>query len=343
MAEKKEKKKPVLEIKTRTPEKRGIFDNLGNDRSKERHPLRDILDFPSSSDEKPSENLDIQSNDTGISNNTSTGYPNNTSLDIQAPVTGYPVDKSLDIQTNIPGYPNADSLDILISKDESWISKKQKSLDIKISKEENLDIQKKAKKGDWLKYDTKRKSKGTFLRTNDEITKKFKQFCIEKGWDFSHGTEVAWNKLMTDLDIQTGGSLDSLIALDDRRLKMLYKTRPFIINLYLRYNAIFNEISAASAKTNWSARWTPRDDEAARKYNETDPRIIELGIIQTQTNKGIGQGRIQTFKYYVDEIENVLLSEIGTEMLDTILQYHRQVWTRWAGREVDLSFLSQEE
>ena len=343
MAEKKEKKKPVLEIKTRTPEKRGIFDNLGNDRTKDRHPLRDILDFPSTNpDEKSPENLDIQNESFQISKDLAVGYPNDDSLDSQSVTNSYPNNKDLDSQINNIGYPTKESLDSKISKDEKGISKQQKSLDILISKTKNLDIQKDPKKGNWLKYDIKRKAKGIFLRTNDDITKKFKQFCIEKGWDFSHGTEVAWNKLITDLDIQPSGDLDSLIALDDRRLKMLYKTKPFIINLYLRYNVIFNEISAASAKTNWTARWTPRDDEAARKYNETDPRIIELGIIQTQTNKGIGQGRIQTFKYYIDEIENVLLSEIGMEMLDTILQYHRQIWTRWTGREIDLSFLLQD-
>ena len=68
----------------------------------------------------------------------------------------------------------------------------------------------------------KRKAKGIFLRTEDSLTKKFKQFCIEKKWDFSYGTEIAWNKLMNDLDIQTEGDLDSLIALDDRRLKIIY-------------------------------------------------------------------------------------------------------------------------
>lgn len=342
MADKKEKKKPALEIKTRTPEKRGIFDNLGNDRTKDRHPLRDILDFPSQSDENHFNDLDSQSQNSEIAKIETIGNPNTKNLDSQEKPNGYPSNKNSDSQKEIIGNPSQENLDSLIAKDSSRLSKEVKSLDSKIAAVGNLDIQTDAKKRSWVKYDNKRKSKGTFLRTSEEITKKFKHFCIEKGWDFSHGTEIAWNKLMTDLDSQTSGDLDSLIALDDRRLKMLYKTKPFIINLYLRYNTIFNEISATSAKTNWSARWTPRDDEAARKYNETDPRIIELGIIQTQTNKGIGQGKIQTFKYYVDEIENVLLSEIGTEMLDTILQYHRQVWTRWTGKKVDLSFLLQD-
>ncbi len=120
---------------------------------------------------------------------------------------------------------------------------------------------------------------------------------------------------------------------------MLYKTKPFIINLYLRYNAIFNELSTQSGVSKWKARWTPRDDEVAKKYNEQDSRTIELGIIQTQTNKGLGQGRIQTFKYYADEVENIMMQDLSSEMLETILNYHRQVWQRWTGKEIDLSFL----
>lgn len=341
MANKKEKKKPVLEIKTRTPEKRGIFDNLGNDRTKDRHPLRDILDFPAQHNAADSQHLDNQNQTAAIAKDENFGYPNNSGLGSQSKEISYPNNEKTDSQANTIGNPSDQNLDSKIAQNESRLSKKSISLDSKIAEDKKTDSQTDVKKGSWAKYDNRRKSKGIFLRTNEEITKRFKQFCIEKEWDFSHGTEVAWNKLMTDLDIQTSKGLDSLIALDDRRLKMLYQTKPFIINLYLRYNSIFNELSSASAKSKWSARWTPRDDEAAKKYNDIDIRIIELGIIQTQTNKGIGQGRIQTFKYYVDEIENCLLAELNSETIDTILNYHRQVWQRWTGREIDLNFLLQ--
>ena len=144
---------------------------------------------------------------------------------------------------------------------------------------------------------------------------------------------------MSDLDIQTDIGLDSLIALDDRRLKMLFKTKPSIINLYLRYNSIFNELSGSK----WAAKWSPRDDETAGKYNEVLISIVELGIIHTQLNKGIGAGKIQTFKYYTDEIEKVLISGVSDEMLETILQYHRQMWKNTTNREIDLEFLSEIE
>jgi hypothetical protein len=344
MAEHPEKKakqpKAKIQIQTRKPEKRGIFANIGSDRAKEIHPLRDILNFPAGSSEnsvlasQTSENLDSQSGndlDSQIKQ----------SLDNQTKQIGYPNRETADIQTDVSGYPNADFLDSKIAKNENRIAKKTPNLDSKIAKSKNLDSQNESELSGWAKYDRKRKSKGVFLRTSDDITKRFKQFCIENEWDFSYGTELAWNKLMTDLDSQKNAPLDSLIALDDRRLKMMYKSKPVIINLYLRYNAVFNELAGDQSKGKWTARWTPRDDEAAAKFNDLKPAIIELGILQTQTNKGFGQGKIQTFKYYAEEIEKVLLSGVSDEMLETILQYHRQIWRNLTKREVDLGFLEE--
>lgn len=91
----------------------------------------------------------------------------------------------------------------------------------------------------------------------------------------------------------------------------------------------------------WVARWSPRNDESAIRYNDLPVAMVELGILQTEIQKGFGSSRIQTFKYYMDEIENVLGSGIPDEMLDTILQYHRQVWKKQTGRKVELSFLEE--
>jgi hypothetical protein len=33
------------------------------------------------------------------------------------------------------------------------------------------------------------------------------------------------------------------------------------------------------------------------------------------------------------------MQDLSSEMLETILNYHRQVWQRWTGKEIDLSFL----
>ncbi len=290
-----------------------------------------------------SKTLDSQISEDRIAKTEIIGYPIIQNLDSQPDNIGYPSSENLDSQKINIGYPNSENLDSLIAKNDIWIAKKPKNLDSKIAKDLNLDSQTEEKKINWKKYDTKRSAKGVFLRTNDDLTKRFKQFCIGKDWDFSYGTELAWNKLMTDLDSQTSGDLDSLIALDNRRLMIMFKTNNLIINLYLAYNSVFNEISEANSKGKWSARWTPRDDEAAFRYNNIAPMIVELGIIQTQMNKGFGQSKIQTFKYYLDEIEKVLTSGVNDETLETILQYHRQIWKNTTKREIDLSFMGNEK
>lgn len=58
MAEKKTRKEKV-EIATRAPQKRGIFDNLGKDRQQNvKHPLSEIIIFPSDENELPKDLLD---------------------------------------------------------------------------------------------------------------------------------------------------------------------------------------------------------------------------------------------------------------------------------------------
>lgn len=360
----KDEKKPRFEVKKRTTkEKPDFFQNIPS----MRHPLAEILDFPGHSPTESDNqninevisknestgypknfNLDSQNFETGHPNpkdldsqKSQTSYPNNNLLDSQKTNTGHPNIENQDSQTIPGGYPNTNNLDSNISKKTDGLSKKKGVLDSNISKTPKQDSQKRTETGKWEKYDKKRKSKGVFLRTGEEITKKFKQFCIANDWDFSHGTEVAWNKLMADLAIQKPGALDSLIALDDRRLRMLYKTKPLIINLYLAYNTIFNEF--AGGKSAWKARWSPRDDEAAYKFNDSEISLIELGIIQTQMNKGIGQGRIQTFKYYTDEIENFLQAEINPETAKTILEVNRKMWKNQLGKDIDLSFLDSQD
>lgn len=271
------------------------------------------------------------------------GHPEVDKSDTQTANLGHPEVNNIDTQKNITRHPENKTLVTQAPRKEPEAPRKESILDTQTSRHKKTGHSKNA---NWKQYEKKRTTVRVNLHISEEIDRKVRQYCMinaKPKVELKDFYERAALYYLDILDTQNITSLGAEAPLDDRRLKMLYKTKPFIINLYLRYNAIFNEISAASAKTSWSARWTPRDDEAARKYNETDARIIELGILQTQTNKGIGQGRIQTFKYYVDEIENVLLSEVGTEMLETILQYHRQVWTRWTGREIDLSFLSRKE
>lgn len=234
------------------------------------------------------------------------------------------------------GQPIYDESDVSTPKNKTRTPKPATRLDAQAPKSQNTD----ARRKEWdAKYDSKRSTDRLAIRPDREILKKIKIFCVEKNLKLTEFIEIACLRFI-ELDAQAADNSGVLTPLDDGRLMKMYKSKPFIINLYLRYNAIFNEISSADGKK-WSARWNPRDDEAGVRFNELPPMVIELGIIQTQIQKGIGSGKIQTFKYYTEEIQKVVDSGVSDEVLSTLLIYHRSVWRNQTGREVDLSFLEE--
>lgn len=289
------------------------------------------------------------------------GLPNNSVLEAQTKEIGNPKKEYLETQKNLVGNPNKPDLETqtkeignpketdlggLQPKTEIWAPNQSEDLGGLQPKNKKLGSQKSAKTKDYQKYEKARSTTSVHIRADEGIVKKIQHFLIENKKDIptmKDFFEMSAALLMNTFGDPKNNNLGGLQPYDDRRLKMMYKTKPRIINLYLQYNAIFNELSVSDPKGKWTARWSPRDDEAAQKYNEINLEIIELGIIQTQTNKGIGQGKIQTFKYYVEEIEKVLISGASDEMLEMILKYHRQIWQNQTKREIDLSFLENEK
>jgi hypothetical protein len=110
-----------------------------------------------------------------------------------------------------------------------------------------------------------------------------------------------------------GGAI--VIAPDTKRMMMKYKTDPSIINLYLHYNA--------------DNKWTSADDRAASKYNLVDIRQIELAVIHTQFNARFK--KINSFSYYVPEIEEMLEVPLQGETLDIMLKQHKRRWQEAKG------------
>ncbi len=180
------------------------------------------------------------------------------------------------------------------------------------------------------------------LRPNGEILKKVKHFCVERNYSLTEFFELASLKFI-DLGAHQDENGGAMAPLNNGRSMMGLKTEKTIINLYLAWTAAFNEKSDATGKK-WTGKWRPADDLVGVQYNEIDARLIELGILQTQSNKGIGNGKIQSFSYYIGEID-VSIRDAGhmsPAALDAILQHHRTSMFRWLGREVDLSFLGNE-
>ena len=344
MTQKKPKpeRKSKIEVPTRTPEKRNIFANLGKDRSSDRHPLREILNFSATDlDDRNISSLDDQIDKLGDQVELDLVAQTNSQSDDQISdfkttrilQTGQPNGSDLDDQTENIGRPSHDYSDDRATKPRTRTTKKVATLGDPATENKSLGDQKTEKQIDWKKYDQKRSTARIGLRPNAEILEKIKIFCVKKKMELTEFFEVAAVRFM-DLDDQKQGSLVVWSSFDERRLMMGFKTKPNIINLYLRYNALFNT----------SGKWKSRDDEVAREYNDVDIALIELGIIQAQINKYQSDptGSINSFKYYRQEIENFVRLGIDEKTIQTILQINRDNWKKITNKEIDLTFLNED-
>src|SRR5215204_3054484 len=89
------------------------------------------------------------------------------------------------------------------------------------------------KNEDWRKYDKARSTVRVNLHVDKEIDKKVRKYCFidaEPKVELREFYERAAVHLLNFLDTQNLGSLSAETPLDDRRLKMMFKTKPFIIN-----------------------------------------------------------------------------------------------------------------
>jgi hypothetical protein len=153
------------------------------------------------------------------------------------------------------------------------------------------------------------------LPFNNRITEatfnRIKHFCLDHDLEQQEFAELSAIHFMDVVDSHRTEKSDSQLALDDRRLMIIYKTSPAIINLYLQYNP--------------ENRWKPADDYEGQKYNNTDIRIIEIGIIQTQFNARFK--KINSFKYYTTEIDIARETPLSTETIDIMLKQGKWRWS----------------
>jgi hypothetical protein len=212
-------------------------------------------------------------------------------------------------------------------------SEKSKISDTKtpeIKNSDTRDFNKINRKSYDLTYEQKRKIETSRdrmnLRPNIEIGRKIRVFCAENGLELSEFFEICAVTYIENLGHPSKKISDTKTPIDDRRLMINWKTKGHIINLYLRYNVFFNAKS----------RWSVSDDEKGIKFNDLDFRIIELGIIQTQFQKNF-KGKINSFGYYENEINNFIELGMNEELLETMLKINRQRWQQVTGKIIDYS------
>jgi hypothetical protein len=145
-------------------------------------------------------------------------------------------------------------------------------------------------------------------RLSEDIVNRIKHFCLNHNLEQQEFVELAASHFIEAVDSHQTAMVDSMLAIDDRDMMILYKTRPLIINLYLQYNP--------------ENRWKPADDYVAQHYNESDIRLIEVGIIQTQFNARFK--KINSFKYYTTEIDIALETPLADETIELMLKQARR-------------------
>lgn len=190
----------------------------------------------------------------------------------------------------------------------------------KLTKNENLVNQ---KTDNWKIYERARSAKTSVIegfRTSPEMKQKIKEFCAKEGIDKQDFYNLAAIHYMEHLVNQNSQDSVNKLTLDDRRLIKMWKTKTSVINLYLAYNP--------------ENKWKFPDDEAGVKYNDTDLRLIELGIIETQFNSGFK--KINSFSYYLNEIDNFAGQNLSEEMLTFLTAHYREKWKSKTGKEINV-------
>ncbi len=247
---------------------------------------------------------------------------------------------------NLPGRPNKSSLDTRLDSFEHSSDRNLVALTPKIefnapklkgnsdSSALNENLSGHSEKNNWRKYEKNRSTVRVNLHINREIDKQVRQYCLidaDPKIELKEFYERAAINLLGVLDTQKQTNPGAETPLDDRRMMLTSKSKAFLINLYLTYNSIFNPKS----------KWTIRDDEAGARFNDIDYRIIELGIIQTHFNRAFRPGKINSFQYYVNQIEEMLTIEFSEETLQAMITINRTRWQKSSGKQIDLSFLEK--
>lgn len=156
------------------------------------------------------------------------------------------------------------------------------------------------------------------IRHKQDFYQKIKDFCQTKNLQLQDFYELAANQYM---ELVNGHQLDKVAGHQSTSLQatnkdmwpshddlMIFKSHDDIIMLY---------------KNLTGRRWTAADDRVGAKFNNIDRRTIELGMIQTYIQaKG---KKINSFKYFVPEIENIIDAKFDRENLNVYLKSRRKL------------------
>lgn len=141
------------------------------------------------------------------------------------------------------------------------------------------------------------------------IYKQIKEFCVSRGIGQQEFAELSAVHFIRSNNVVDGHQNKKWTAHDFRlTIKDLYRTSAFIINLYQKLLP--------------ENRWKIADDREAERFNNADPRIVETAIIATMLR---AKNKINSFKYFIPEIEYHLSMPLASETIDAMLSSARRL------------------
>jgi hypothetical protein len=144
------------------------------------------------------------------------------------------------------------------------------------------------------------------------LIKEFKEFALRHGLTLTEFIALAGVHFMECAGVRREENVGVNTPHDEL---MMFMTHDDIIRLYQGVTG---------------NKWKPADDRVARRYNETDRRLIEIGILSAAIRTKAK--RINSFAYFKDEIdlsvEGAKEAKLGDESIEDILRGRRNIWER---------------
>lgn len=156
------------------------------------------------------------------------------------------------------------------------------------------------------RHDANRERVNFWMDTQQK--QEMKEFAARYGMDLTDFFIQAAVRFMEGVAVRTAAGVAVNTSHDDL---MIWKTADDIIMLYARLTG---------------NRWKPADDKVGRAYNEADRRLVEIGILNTLLNaKG---KRINSFAYFIPEIDEAMAVRLSDETIEIMLPRRREQWAK---------------
>jgi hypothetical protein len=176
-----------------------------------------------------------------------------------------------------------------------------------------------------LRVDKRQKKKMT-VRYSSALEQEIREFCARHGLEINDLHALAIVHFMEAMENRTSGSdtertpgniAERMPARKKYRtphddLKIIFKSEDNIIML-------FQQITGR--------KWRAEDDREGARFNKVDPRIIEIGMLTTRLQSRRPQ--INSFKYFIPEIEFLISADVSEQNLNVNVRRLREKFAKW--------------